>query len=360
MSALKTVFTPVTLGAVTLKNRFIMAPLTRTRATVEHTATPIMVTYYADRASAGLLIAEATNVSKHSGFYTEPGIYTTEQVDAWKKVTEAVHAKGGLIFLQIVHPGRAAHSLNSGLKPVGPSAVAIEGHQVGEAFNPTGAKVDYEVPSALTLEEIAVVQADFVAAATRAVEAGFDGVEVHSANGYLLDEFLKESANKRDDHYGGSVENRVRMTVEVVSKVAAAIGSGRVGVRISPINSYNGMMDSNPEKLTTVLCEQLSGLNLAYLHVMRADFFQAQSGDVLDWVSKSYKGNTIANMGYSAEEAEKQINDGLVKAVAFGMKFLANADFVERTERGAELNQPNYALLYGRTAEGYNDYPLSK
>jgi N-ethylmaleimide reductase len=362
-------FQPAKIGDIEVKNRFIMAPLTRCRATPRtHVPTPIMVEYYEQRATAGLIIAEATMVGDgQSAFWAEPGIYNEAQVAGWKPVTEAVHAKGGKIILQIWHGGRACHHLNGpnedpaqNPQPVAPSAVAVTGHQIGAEFNPTGAKVDYDTPRALTEEEIPSIIAAYVRGAQNAIAAGFDGVEIHGANGYLIDEFLRDSANQRPDgrYSGKSVETRAQFALDVAAAVAAAIGAGKVGIRISPINSYNGMVDSNPEALTRYLCAKLSELNLAFLHVMRSDFFKAQQGDAQGWARESYKGFLIANMGYKADEANETIEAGKTDAIAFGVSFIANPDLVERVQKGAPLNPPDFATFYQGGVKGYTDYPM--
>jgi N-ethylmaleimide reductase len=355
-------FQPLKVGAVELPNRFIMAPLTRCRAT-EHTHLPtdIMVTYYEQRATAGLIIAEATMVAENqSAFWTEPGIYNSAQIAGWKKVTDAVHAKGGKIFLQIWHGGRACVPSNSPGQPetVAPSAARIVRGSVAAQMNPSGEKIEYTVPRALTQDEIAAVVSQFAHGAKNAIEAGFDGVEIHGANGYLIDEFLRSSANTRDDHYGGSLENRARFLLEVVDAVVNAIGADRVGLRLSPLNSYNDMIDSEPEKVTELVASKMSELKLAYLHLMRSDFYQQQKGDVVTVARRAFKGALIVNMGYTAEEAEETIKAGLADAVCFGVPFLANPDFVERTRVKASLNAPRQETFYAKDAEGYTDYPF--
>ena len=258
------------VGALKLPNRIILAPLTRTRASAEHMPNELMAEYYAQRASGGLLITECTLVAPAtSAFMAEPGIYSDEQIEGWKKVTGAVHAKGGRIFLQIWHPGRAAHpDINGGVETVSSSAIAIE----GDIHTPLG-KVPHAVPRALKIEEIPGIVAHYAQAAKNAIAAGFDGVEVHGANGYLIDQFLRDGANKRTDAYGGPVENRARFLIEVLTAVTKAIGADRVGLRLSPLNSYNSMIDSDPIGWIGGLAERLSASKLAYLHVMRADFF---------------------------------------------------------------------------------------
>lgn len=353
-------FKPLKIGAIEAPNRFFMAPLTRCRATEDgHVPTDMMVEHYAQRASAGLIIAEATMVQDgHSAFLSEPGVYSPEQVAAWRKVTDAVHAKGGRIFVQIWHGGRACVPSNTGIdSTVAPSAIRIELHGVQPEFNKTGEKIDYTTPRALETEEVPQVVAHFVAAAKNAMAAGFDGVEIHGANGYLLDQFWRASSNQRTDRYGGSIENRQRVHLEVVDAVAAAIGADRVGIRLSPLNSYNGMQDPEPEKITELMCAELQKRGIAFVHVMRGDFFKQQQGDVLAAARRGFKGPIVANMFYTPEEAEEQVASGLVDAVAFGTKFIANPDLPERVKAGSPLNEADPKTFYTRGAEGYTDYP---
>ena len=350
-----TLFSPLNVGSLTVPNRIFMAPLTRCRATAEHVPTALMAEHYAQRASGGLLIAEATMVTEgNSAFWMEPGIYSAEQIAGWKLVTDAVHAAGGLIYLQIWHGGRACHPLlNDGAQPVAPSAIAITSSEV---MTPQGMQ-PYVLPRELRDDELPGIVAGFKTAAENALAAGFDGVEVHAANGYLLDGFLRDGANQRSGAYGGPVENRARLLLEVLEAVVGVCGSERVGVRISPLNSFNSMIDSDPIGLSTWLATRLNDFNLAYLHVMRSDFFQQQSGDVMTPIRAAYKGVLIGNMGYSAAEAEQAIADGKLDAVAFGTSFLANPDLPARFKAGAELNQPNQATFYSPGPAGYNDYP---
>ncbi|WEJ61627.1 alkene reductase [Thiomicrorhabdus lithotrophica] len=350
-------FTPVKLGAIELKNRIIMAPLTRARTEVDHIPTDLMAEHYAQRASGGLIIAEATMAMEGcSSFWKEPGIYSDAQIAGWKKVTDAVHAKGGKIVLQIWHGGRTCHpALNNGKTPVAPSAIAVE----DEVHTPEG-KLPYTVPHALTLEEIPEIIEGFKQAAINAKTAGFDGVEVHGANGYLLDQFLRDGSNQRTDSYGGSIENRARLLLEVLTSVTEVWGSERVGLRISPVNSYNSMIDSDPVELTKCLCKKLNDFNLAYLHVMRSDFFGVQQQDVISAAEENYQGNLMGNMGYDASEAEAVIAKGKQAAVAFGVIYLANPDLPERFKAGAELNEANPDTFYTPGAEGYTDYPFMK
>jgi len=333
-----------------------MAPLTRCRTISEHVPTPLMAEYYAQRASAGLLIAEATMaMAGHSAFWMEPGIYSESQVDGWRLTTEAVHRAGGRIFLQIWHGGRACHPLlNNGMPPVAPSAIAITDDTV---LTPEGKK-PYVVPRELGDEELAGIVAGFGKAAEKAKVAGFDGVEVHGANGYLLDQFLRDGSNKRTGPYGGTIENRARLLLEVLTAVCDVWGSDRVGLRISPLNSFNSMIDSDPIGLASWLATRLNDVGLAYLHLMRSDFFGKQQGDVLTPVRERYQGALIANMGYTAEEAEKAIASGQIDGVAFGTAFLANPDLPARIKAGAPLNPPNPATFYTPGPVGYIDYPF--
>ena len=348
-------FTPLPLGALRLPNRILMAPLTRCRTEHDHIPTPLMAEHYAQRASAGLIIAEATMAMKgNSAFWMEPGIYSDEQIAGWKLVTDAVHQAGGRIFLQIWHGGRACHPLlNGGAQPVAPSAIAITGEEV---HTPEGKK-PYVTPRELRDDEIPAIVAGFRTAALNARAAGFDGVEVHGANGYLLDQFLRDGSNKRSGLYGGSIANRARLMLEVVDAVSSAIGSDRVGLRVSPLNSFNSMIDSNPLGVATYLAEELNSRHLAYLHVMRADFFQQQKGDVLTPIRKIYKGTIVSNMGYDAKEANEAIAAGKVDAIAFGTSFLANPDLPERIRTNAPLNEPDPATFYSPGPKGYTDYP---
>ncbi|WP_294764553.1 alkene reductase [uncultured Rhodoferax sp.] len=350
-------FNPLTVGALTLPNRFVLAPLTRTRAGTEHIPNALMAEYYAQRASGGLLITECTMVSEGtSAFIAEPGIYSSEQVAAWRQVTDAVHAKGGRIFMQIWHAGRAAHpDINGGQRTVSASAIAIDGD-----IHTPGGKVPHAVPHALGTQEIADIVAAFAQGAKNAIAAGFDGVEVHGANGYLIDQFLRDGANQRTDSYGGSVENRARFLFEILAAVSAAIGSERVGLRLSPLNSYNSMRDSDPVGLITFLAERLNDYKLAYLHLMRADFFGQQKADVMTVARAKYKGVLIGNMGYTAAEAEQAIRDGQLDAVAFGNAYIANPDLPERVRAGAALNTPDQSTYYTPGAKGYTDYPVLK
>ncbi len=352
---MKPLFRPLRMGDLTLPNRILMAPLTRSRAEDEHLPSSLMAEYYSQRASAGLIIAEATMVMEgNSAFWREPGIYSAAQIAGWRQTTDAVHAAGGLIFLQIWHGGRACHPLlNDGKQPVAPSSIAIMGDEVR---TPQG-KQPYVMPHALRDDEIPLIVAGFKQAAVNAKAAGFDGVEVHGANGYLLDEFLRDGSNQRTGAYGGTIENRSRLLFEVLTAVSDVWGSHRVGLRISPLNSFNSMVDSDPIGLSTWLATKLNDYDLAYLHIMRSDFSQQQTGDIMTPIRANYQGLIIGNMGYTAAEASDAIESGKLDAVAFGVSFLANPDLPKRFELNAELNQPNPATFYTQGAVGYTDYP---
>ena len=349
-------FTPVSLGSLVLPNRILMAPLTRCRADAAHVPTDLMTAYYAQRASAGLIVAEATMAIEGNSAFggREPGIYSAAQVVAWKKVTDAVHAKGGQIVLQIWHGARACHSLlNGGAQPVAPSARRITND---ETHTPEGKK-PYEIPRELRDDELPGIVAGFRAAAQNAHVAGFDGVEVHGANGYLLDEFLRDGSNGRTGRYGGSIENRARLLLEVVDAAIGGWGAGRVGVRISPLNSFNDMKDSDPVGVTTYVAAELDRRGIAYLHLMRGDFFGVQTGDVMTPARAAFKGALIGNMGYTPAEAAQAVADGRLAAVAFGHHYVSNPDLVERVKTGAALVEPDGRTLYTQDAQGYTDYP---
>jgi N-ethylmaleimide reductase len=347
-------FNPLQVGTLNLPNRILLAPLTRTRADAGHMPNDLMTEYYSQRATGGLLITECTMVAPGtSAFINEPGIYNEAQIAAWKKVTASVHAKGGRIYMQIWHAGRAAHpDMNDGAPTVSSNATAIE----GDIHTPNG-KVPQAVPRALTIQEIPGVVSDYVQGAKNAIAAGFDGVEVHGANGYLIDQFLRDTPNQRTDSYGGSLDNRARFLFEVLAAVIAAVGADKVGLRLSPLNSYNSMKDSDPVALISYLCEKLNAFNLAYLHLMRADFFGMQKADVMTLAREKYQGVLIGNMGYTPAEAEAAVTAGKVDAVAFGTAFLANPDLPARIQAKAALNTPDSSTFYTPGAKGYTDYP---
>lgn len=349
-------FRPLQVGNLNLSNRIVMAPLTRCRAGLEHIPNEMMATYYAQRASAGLLIAEATMIQeRNSAFVAEPGIYNSQQVAGWKMVTDAVHEAGGKIFLQIWHGGRACHpAMNDGFETVAPSAIAID----GEVMTLTG-KQRHVAPRALTDAEIPTYVGYFKRAAINAKEAGFDGVEVHGANGYLIDQFLRDGSNKRTGPYGGSLPNRARFLFEILSEVTPVWGSGRVGLRLSPLNSYNSMKDSDPVGLTQFLARELNAFNLAYLHIMRSDFFGIQSAPVTEVARKEFKNVLIGNMGYTPQEAAAAIAESKVDAVAFGHHFISNPNLVQKIREGRSLSEPEQSTYYTPGPKGYIDYPVN-
>lgn len=347
----RTLLSPVTLGSLTLQNHMVMAPLTRSRAAEGDVPTPLMAEYYAQRASAGLIITEASQISPQGkGYPRTPGNYSVGQIEGWKTVTDAVRARGARIFLQIWHVGRLSHSSvqpNGGL-PVAPSPIPAEGTIYTEA----GLK-EFETPRELSIEEIPGIVSDFRQAAENAKLAGFDGVEIHAANGYLIDQFLRDGTNRRTDAYGGSVEKRMRFLQEVVEAVVPVIGADRVGVRLAPIFDGFSMSDSNPTKTFGYAAEILGNYGIAYLHAM-----QIGKGE-FDFVDlkRKFGGSYIANGGYDAALAEAALLAGSADLVAFGSMFLANPDLVERFRIGAPLNQPDSTTFYQGEERGYTDYP---
>jgi len=353
--SLEPLFNPIAMGAWTLPNRMVMAPLTRCRAEDEHLPGALMAEYYAQRASAGLIVAEATMVQAgHAAFGHEPGVYSAAQIAGWRQVTDAVHRAGGRIVLQLWHGGRACHpAFNNGAQPVAPSALAIRDDEV---HTPTG-KQAHVVPRALRDDELPEIVAAFAQAARHAQAAGFDGVEIHGANGYLLDQFLRDGTNQRTGPYGGPLAHRARLLLEVIAAVCDVWGSERVGVRLSPLNSYNDMRDSDPVGMTAWLAERLNDFALAYLHLLRGDVLGQQQGDVLTPARTHYRGVLIGNLGYDAAEAAHAIATGQVDAVAFGRAFLANPDLPARLRAGAPLNAPDPETFYTQGPVGYTDYP---
>ncbi|ROR32749.1 alkene reductase [Inmirania thermothiophila] len=352
-----TLFDPLHLGALELPNRVLMAPMTRNRAP-DTVPTPLMAVYYAQRAEAGLIITEATQVSPQGvGYPATPGIHTEAQVSGWRRVTQAVHDAGGRIFCQLWHVGRISHPdlQPDGALPVAPSAVRPQ----GEAFTPQGPK-PFVTPRALEADEIPGVIEQFARAAENARRAGFDGVEIHAANGYLIDQFLRDGSNRRTDAWGGPPERRARLLVEVTAAVVEVWGGGRVGVRLSPLNPFNDMRDSNPE--ATFLCpvRALQRFGLAYLHVTEAGAeTPGAAGPAFDLavLRRAWRGVYVANGGYDPARAAEAVGEGRADAVAFGRLFLANPDLVTRLRLGAPLNEPDPATFYGGGERGYTDYP---
>ncbi len=348
-------FSPVTLGSISLKNRMVMAPLTRNRAGEGGVPHDLNVTYYEQRASAGLIITEATPISPMAhGYPALPGIYTDAQIAGWKKITAAVHAKGGKIVLQLWHVGRISHpSLLDGALPVAPSAIK----PAGKAFTYKGLE-DYVEPRALDASELPGIVADYVHATKSALEAGFDGVEVHAANGYLLDQFLRDGSNNRTDNYGGSIENRARLLMEVMQAVVDTAGSDKVGVRISPVNPFNDMKDTNPQAVFNVVTELLNQFNLAYLHVVEGGIHGGGEADPFDFeqMRALCKSAYMANLSYDKARGNAAIASGHADTVAYGVPFIANPDLVERFKKDAPLNAADSKTFYGGTEKGYTDY----
>ncbi len=342
-----------------------MAPLTRLRSSQPgDVPNALMAKYYAQRSTqGGLLISEATQISRQGkGYPAAPGIHSAEQLDGWRLVTQAVHAKGGLIFLQLWHTGRSSHTSHhpeTGL-PVSASAIAIsDGSKVLTAdFQ----QVAYETPRALETAELAGIVEDYRRAAVNALAAGFDGVEIHAANGYLLDQFLEDKTNHRTDEYGGSIENRSRLLLEVTDAVVNVWGKGRVGVRLSPFGTFNDMGDSDPEAHFSYVLTKLSKRGIAYAHLVEPRWSSTgQDADSYPRTSeifrKSFEGVLISAGGYTAQSAEESLVEGYADAVAFGRLFIANPDLVERFREDAALNTPDRSTFYGGTEEGYTDYP---
>jgi N-ethylmaleimide reductase len=351
-------FKPARLGAIDVANRIIMAPLTRNRAGAGQVPSELAATYYAQRASAGLIVSEATQIRPDGqGYLDTPGIHSREQIEGWKAVTKAVHEAGGKIVLQLWHVGRISHtSLLGGAKPVAPSAIRAKAQTYI-----AGGMGDVSEPRALEIDEIRQIVKDYGTAASNAVEAGFDGVEIHAANGYLIDQFLRDGANRRTDEYGGSIENRVRFLVEVMDKVVGAIGAERTGIRLSPVSPSNDLTDSNPQPLFDLVVREIARRDLAFLHMIEgATQGPRDHGDGFDFtrLRKQFGGAYIGNNGYTPELARERLNAGEVDLVAFGRPFIANPDLVERVRRGAPLAEGDRATYYGGGAEGYTDYPV--
>jgi len=350
-------FQPTRIGALELANRIVMAPLTRSRAGAGLVPSAMAAEYYGQRASAGLIITEATQVSTLAqGYVDTPGIFTAAQVAGWKRVTDEVHRRGGRIVVQLWHVGRVSHVslLPPGEVPVAPSAIRAD----TKTFTPEG-YVDVSAPRALDIAEIPAIVEDFRRAARNAMSAGFDGVEVHGANGYLIDQFLRDGSNRRDDAYGGSIENRTRFLVEVVQAVADEIGADRVGVRLSPVTPASDSHDSDPQPLFERAVERLDPIGLAYLHVIEGATGGPRDIAPFDYAAlrAKFHGGWIVNNGYDRALAQRTVRDGKADAVAFGMDYIANPDLVRRLREDAPFNEANRDTLYGGGAAGYTDYP---
>lgn len=354
-----TLFDPIELGPLVCPNRIFMAPLTRCRAAEGHVPTELNAEYYRQRASAGLIITEATSVSPRGfGYPNTPGIFTDAQVAGWQKVTRAVHAAGGRIFLQLWHVGRISHPSYqpNGELPVAPSAIKPR----GQVFTGT-AMADYVTPRALEAAEIPGIIAEYAHGAERAKTAGFDGVEIHNANGYLLDQFLRDGTNHRGDRYGGSAANRARLTLEVTEAVVAVWGGERVGIRFSPAGVFNDMRDSNPLETFGYVLRELNQFKLAYAHVTQVTAQDIAHG-ALEGVGPRelrhrFKGPMVSAGGFTLKTGSQALAEGWADAIAFGVPFLANPDLPERLRRNAPLNPPDEATFYASGPKGYTDYP---
>lgn len=351
-------FSKAKLGQLTLQNHLVMAPLTRSRAT-SNVPNDLMVQYYAQRASVGLIITEGTSPSPNGlGYPRIPGIFSKEQVAGWKKVTDAVHAKGAKIFVQLMHTGRIGHALNlpAGAKVLAPSAVAAK----GQMFTDAEGMKDQPVPAAMTDADLAATKAEYVQAARNAIEAGFDGIELHGANGYLLEQFIRPNSNQRTDKYGGSIENRARFVLEVAEAASAAIGKDKVGIRLSPYGVFNDMpLYPEMEADYAYLADKLNALGLAYVHLV--DHSSMGTPVVPDSIKatfrKHFKRTLILSGGYDAARAESDLASGNADLIAVGKPILANPDLVERWQNGASVNAPDMATFYTPGPKGYTDYP---
>jgi len=346
---------PLQMGDLNLSNRMVMAPLTRNRAGEGNVPVDLNVLYYTQRATAGLLITEASQISETAlGYPSTPGIHTDAQIAGWKKITESVHKAGGKIFIQLWHVGRISHPsmLPDNMQPVAPSAI----QPAGEAFTYDGMQA-FVMPRALELNEIPGIIADYVHAAKCAKAAGFDGIEVHAANGYLLDQFLRDGSNQRTDNYGGSLQNRMRLLDEVLTAVKDIWPSNRVGVRLSPENQFNDIRDSQPQTTFNAVVDMLNKHELAYLHVLEGDMLNGERKVDYNELKNHFKGLYMANMGYTKATAEEAISKGSAEMIAFGQLYIANPDLVERFAQDAPLNAADQSTFYGGDEKGYTDYP---
>ena len=352
----ESLFSEKTLGDINLPHRIVMAPLTRCRSSQPgDIPNDLNAEYYKQRSSAALIITEATQISPQGkGYAFTPGIHSQQQIEGWKKVTDAVHSQGSHTFMQLWHVGRVSHSaiqIGNSL-PVAPSAIAVE----GQAFTEQG-MLDFEIPRALDLNEIPSIVEQYRQAAINAKQAGFDGVEIHAANGYLLDQFLKDGTNKRNDIYGGSIENRTRLVLEVVQSITDVWGGNRVGIRISPTGTFNSMSETNPQALYNYLVKKLNQFNLAYIHVVER--FGKESNQDFDFYAlrQHFNGAYIANGSYTGELAEHSLSNDNSDFIAFGVPFIANPDLPKRIKQGSSLSPADPNTFYGGDAKGYTDYP---
>ncbi|MDP9140789.1 MAG: alkene reductase [Pseudomonadota bacterium] len=350
-----TLHSPLTFGRLTLPNRILMAPLTRTRAGMTHVPNDLMVEYYSQRADAGLIFTECTMVAGDaSAFIGEGGIFNAETQAGWKRVTDAVHAKGGRIAMQIWHPGRAAHSANNAdAQSISSTTRAIR----NDVIHTIKGKLPYEAPRALRTDEIPGIVAQFRQAAIRADAAGFDAIQIHGAHGYLIDQFLRDYPNDRTDAYGGSLENRARLLLEVVDAVSSVVGADRVGVRISPLVPFNDMSDSNPAALVKYVAQQLDQRKIGHLEMRHDQHDRPEEIELAKIARQYYHGALLLNGGFTRESGEAAIASGLGDAIVYGKAFLANPELVQRFESTAPLNEVDFKTLYTPGAKGYTDYP---
>ena len=352
-------FNPTKIGNLSLNNHMVMAPMTRCRA-IEHIPNELIATYYGQRASAGLIITEGTSPSKNGIGYTRiPGIYNQDQINGWKLTTEAVHQKGGKIFIQLMHTGRASHPFNmpDDATIMAPSPIALAGEQM---YTDKEGPQDYPTPKEMTIDDINATIEEYVQASKNAIEAGFDGVELHGANGYLIDQFINPTTNQRSDNYGGSSENRNRFAIEVSRKVAEAIGADKVGIRLSPYGAFNGMKPYDETEVQySALAKELGALNLLYIHIVDHSAMGAPEVKLStkESIRDNFGSTIILSGGYNAERAEKDLKEGLGHLVAFGRPFIANPDLVERFKASEQLETPDHNTFYTPGAEGYTDYP---
>ena len=347
-------FDPLAIGDILLPNRILMAPMTRARGTRQHVPLPRMVDYYAQRAGAGLIISEAAPISLHgAGWPYSPGLWTEEQTEAWKPVTQAVHAAGGRIFAQLWHMGRVVHPAMSGEQPVSASATTAP----GEAHTYEG-RQPYAEARPLRVDEVPALIADYVRAARNAIAAGFDGVQLHAANGYLIDQFLRDSSNLRTDEYGGSIENRARLLLEVTRALAEALGPQRTSVRLSPNGDSQGVIDSNPEPLFTHAVRELDKIGIAFLELREPRGDAITQPPISPAIRANFSGVLVLNSDYTPQEAAEAVESGKADAVSFGRLFIANPDLPERIRRALPLAEPKPAATwYSQEDEGYADYP---
>lgn len=360
-------FTPIRLGALDLPNRIVMAPLTRSRAAAGNVPSDLAIEYYRQRASAGLIITEGTQISAQGqGYAWTPGIHTQAQMEGWARVAQAVHHEGGRIVMQLWHVGRVSHPVfqPGGARPVAPTTMPVPAKAFIPGEDGRGAFTDVPEPQALTIAGIQLIIADYAQAARNAIAAGLDGVEIHGANGYLLDQFLNSASNWRTDRYGGSPENRARLMLEVVDAVCAAVGSSRVGLRLAPMGRAFGMNEAEPEALFAYLIDELTKRNLAYLHLVEPSVvgreitaIDPRADALMGAIRQTFTGPILLAGGYTRQSAQAALANGRGDAIAFGRPFIANPDLPARLRIDAPLNTPDPATFYGGDARGYTDYP---